>query len=387
MRYFLRTGFIVPLLFLSAVTRADEPKLDKTDLFLAGQARYETFRVPGIVVTNKGTVLVYCEARRGSRSDWADIEILLCRSTNGGKTWAPPQRIADAGKETINNAAAIIDRDSDRIHFLFCRNYHQCFYMFSDDDGATFSEPREITSSFERFREQYDWHVLATGPGHGIQLRNGRLLVPVWLSTETRHHRPSAVSVIYSDDHGETWEAGEIVCAHPDPLINPSETIAAQLSDGRVMLNIRNENRNYRRALSFSEDGATGWSPVRFDEYLYEPICMAAIINYPQEVGGDARTFLFTNPNSESNPKQHGKHDFRYRENVTVRMSRDDCKTWPVSRVLEKGISGYSDLAVGPDGTIYCIYERGGANGMAYEKLTLARFNREWVEGGAGVRD
>jgi sialidase-1 len=254
--------------------------------------------------------------------------------------------------------------------------------MSSDDDGVNFSEPREITSSFEPFRQEYAWNVLATGPGHGIQLRNGRLLVPVWLSTELKHHRPSAVSAIYSDDHGETWHAGEIVCAHPDPLINPSETIAAQLSDGRVMLNIRNENRNYRRALSFSNDGATDWTPVVFDEHLYEPICMAAIINLPEKFGGNDRTFLFTNPNSESNPKVHGKNDFRYRENVTVRLSRDDCRTWPVSRVLEEGISGYTDLAVGPEGTIYCIYERGGANGMAYDKLTLARFNREWVEGG-----
>ncbi|MEQ8785046.1 MAG: sialidase family protein [Pirellulaceae bacterium] len=367
-------------LFTAGALTAAEPMLDKTDLFTAGQAGYETFRVPGIVVTQKGTVLTYCEARRGSRSDWADIEILLCRSTNGGRTWSPPQRIADAKKETVNNAVAIVDRDSQRIHFLYCINYHRCYYMFSDDDGVTFSEPTDITAAFEPFRKHYDWHVLATGPGHGIQLRNGRLLVPVWLSTATTQHRPSAVSVIYSDDHGKTWRAGEIVCQHPEPLINPSETVAVQLSDGRVLLNIRSENREYRRALSYSQDGATGWSKVRFHDGLYEPICMAGVVHLPRPPADNNSTFVFTNPDGHENPGLHGKHNFRHRENVTVRLSFDDCETWPVSRVLEPGVSGYTDLAVGQDGTIYCVYERGGEDGFAFQKLSLARFNRAWIE-------
>ena len=359
---------------------AAEPMLDKTDLFTAGQARYETFRIPGVVITRKGTVLVYCEARRGSRSDWADIEVLLTRSENKGRTWSPPVRIADSGKDTVNNPVAIVDRETGRIHFLYCINYHRVYYMHSDDDGRTFSDPVELTSSFESLRKDYDWKVIATGPGHGIQLKNGRLLVPIWMSTELKQHRPSAVSVIYSDDHGKTWEHGEVVCRHPDPLINPSETIAAELSDGRVLLNIRSENRNYRRAISISKDGATGWSPIAFDEGLYEPICMASIARLPQPYADNDSTFLFCNPDSSSNPAFHGKHKFRHRENVTIRMSVDDCQTWPKSRVLQSGISGYSDLAVGPDGTIYCAYERGGADGFAHQHLTIARFNREWLE-------
>lgn len=370
------------MLVLPARMTAADPRLDKIDLFHSGQAGYETFRVPGIVVTREGTVLTWCEARRGSRSDWADIDILLCRSTSGGQTWSPPQRIADAGTRTVNNAVAIVERDSPRIHFLYCIDYHHCYYMVSEDDGITFSEPRDITGAFEGFRDSYDWHVLATGPGHGIQLRSGRLIVPVWLSTAAREHRPSAVSVIYSDDRGESWQAGEIVCAHPDPLINPSETVAVQLSDDRVLLNIRSENLEHLRALSYSDDGATGWSPVTFHEGLFEPICMAGILHLPQPYADNDSTFVFSNPDSRDNPAVHGRHNYRARENVTVRLSKDDCSTWPIARRLEEGISGYTDLAVGPDGTIHCIYERGGAKGFAYEKLTLARFNREWIEAG-----
>ena len=362
------------------LVRAAEPSLDRTDLFTAGQAGYETFRIPGVVVTRSGTILAYCEARRGSRSDWADIEILLTRSTNGGRTWSPPQRIADSGKDTVNNPVAIVDRVTGRIHFLYCINYHRCYYMFSDDDGANFSKPREITSDLDPLRKHYHWNVVATGPGHGIQLRNGRLLVPVWMSTELKKHRPSAVSVMFSDDHGQSWRCGEVVCQHPEPLINPSETIAAQLSDDRVLLNIRSENRNYRRALSFSEDGATRWSAVTFDEGLYEPICMAAIIQLPQPFANNNSTFVFSNPDSSENPEFHGRHKFRHREDVTIRMSTDDCRTWPVSRVLQPGVSGYSDLAVGADGTVFCLYERGGEDGFAHRHLTMARFNREWIE-------
>ena len=129
--------------------------------------------------------------------------------------------------------------------------------------------------------------------------------MPVWLSTATRQHRPSAVSVIYSDDHGATWQAGEIVCAHPEPLVNPSETVAMQLSDGRVLLNIRNENRVYRRAIAISDDGATGWTPVKFHETLYEPICMAGIVHLPQPFADNDSTFVFTNPDSQENPNFH----------------------------------------------------------------------------------
>lgn len=126
----------------------------------------------------------------------------------------------------------------------------------------------DITPTFKEFRSEYDWRVIATGPGHGIQLRNGRLLVPVWMSTGTggHGHRPSIVSVIYSDDHGRTWHRGDIVVRHTETTPNPSETAAIQLRSGRVMLNIRNESSRHRRLVSFSDDGVSNWSHPVFDE-------------------------------------------------------------------------------------------------------------------------
>jgi len=150
--------------------------------------------------------------------------------------------------------------------------------MTSTDDAATFSKPVDITGTFERCRDEYEWKVIATGPGHGTQLDNGRLIVPVWLSDGTggHAHRPSIVSVIYSDDHAKTWQRGDVVVRHPE-LKNPSETLAVQLSDGRVMLNIRNESSEHRRAVSYSNNGATGWTAPVFHNELVEPVCMGSM--------------------------------------------------------------------------------------------------------------
>lgn len=331
------------------------------DLFEGGKGGYSTYRIPGMVVTKRGVVLAYAEARTTAAGDWDNIDVVLRRSKDGGTTWTPPQLLADAGDLAANNPVAIADRNG-AVHFLHCVHYARCFYMRSADDGATFSKPVEISAVFEQFRSEYNWNVIATGPGHGIQLRNGRLLVPVWLSTGGKAHRPSAVSSIYSDDHGTTWRRGEII---PNVLTNMSETVPVELTDGRVMFNIRSEAPEHRRAVSFSKDGATGWTRPVFDEALNEPVCMGSIIRFP---GKNTSRILFANPDSLSD-----------RRNLTIRMSNDEGKTWPVSKVLDAGRSGYSDLAVGIGGTIFCLYERGSSAEHRVQFLTLAQFRLDWL--------
>jgi sialidase-1 len=391
---------------------AAEPRLEKTDLFEGGKGGHKLYRIPGIVVTVKGTVLAYCEARKHSGLDWDDIEILLRRSTDGGKTWSEPAGlprpegkllrnpavlanaelakrapVAKEGQIAFNNPVAIVDRGGP-IHFLYCVDYGRCFYLRSDDDGKMFGKPVEISKTFEQFRKDYDCKVFATGPAHGIQLKNGRLVVPVWLSTGTggNAHRPSVVATIYSDDAGKTWQRGDIVANETDPLTNPNETVLVQLSDGRVMLNIRSESKQHRRAVAFSPDGATKWTRPVFDEQLKEPICMASLCRLSEKPRQGRNRLLFANPDNLLRFGKEGKPGAtRDRQNLTVKLSYDEGKTWPVSRVLEPGLSGYSDLAVGPDGTIYCFYERGSTDGkdiFATKYLAVARFNLEWLSGG-----
>lgn len=388
---------------------AAEPRV--IDLFSAGSGGYTHYRIPGLVATPGGALLAYCEGRHDARGDWGNIDILARRSVDGGRRWDPARVLIDIREEIVNpvsaaqeiagsgsaanNPVAIADHRTGAVHFLYCAEYARCFYMRSNDDGRSFSSPRDITGTLEGLREEYPWAVIATGPGHGIQLRSGRLLVPIWLSTgEGGHaHRPSAVSTIYSDDHGESWHCGEIVVAHGElyptqsggrasvtTVVNPSETVAVELSDGRVMLNIRSESPEHRRVVSISSDGASGWSTPAFDPELFEPVCMGSIAALLAEPAG-GRLIVFANPDTRHLPRDYGDTSAP-RENLTVRLSYDDGLSWPVTRVLDPGSSGYSDLGVDESGTIHCFYERGrgeveGASVIAH--LTLASFAVDWL--------
>ncbi len=385
-----------------------KPLLEKIDLFESGKGDYALYRIPGIVVTKKGTVLAYCEARRTGKSDWDTIDILLRRSTDGGRTWLPrvkiadvpgpktknpvalAQKLANTDDVTYNNPVAFVNRDGS-VQFLFCLEYCRCFSMRSDDDGVTWTKPVEITATFEAFRSDYEWKVLATGPGHGIQLKSGRLVVPVWLSTGTggHAHRPSVTTTIFSDDNGQTWQRGEIAVPNTDEWINPNETVVVQLADGRVMLNVRSESKAHRRLVTISPDGATGWSKPRFDDALLEPICMGSIIRWSEKPASDKNRILFASPHNLARADgQETPGKSRDRKNLSIKLTYDEGQTWSINKILEPGFSAYSDLAVLPDGTALCFYERGReANAeqkkpTSYAYLTLARFNLEWLTNG-----
>ncbi len=365
--------------------------LTKTDIFTARTGGYWNYRVPGILCTTNGVILATVEARTGTGSDWDGNDILLRRSLDGGVSWQPPQLIVSHktyGPGPVSNFVLFADADGT-VHALYCHNYERVFYLRSGDDGTTFSRPVEITESLVAFRAEYTWRVIATGPGHGIQLRSGRLLVPVWMSDGSGTefgagklgHRPSEVATIYSDDGGKNWRCGEIFVHSNGRIINPSETLAVELDDGRVLCNIRSECPQNRRLIAISPDGAGRWTEPVFDDALLEPVCMASLLRLRQPDADGQGVYLFANPDNLENeltpPGRTLAHD---RKRLTAKMSADDCNTWPVSRVLEAGPSGYSDLAEAPDGSILCIYERGMLSRMTdTASVAVARFDRGWL--------
>ena len=202
---------------------AAQPLFEQVNIFEAETGGYAHYRVPAIAVSPKGTVLAFVEARKSCLRRLGHAEhhdaaqhrrrpkhgrsresSQACEGEIQQNAVAFAQDLAKPGEVTYNNIVPIVDHKNGVLHFLFCVEYARAYYMRSDDDAMTFSEPVDITSTFEKFSSEYDWKVLATGPGHGIQLENGRLVVPVWLSDGTggHAHRPSIVSVIYSDDSG-----------------------------------------------------------------------------------------------------------------------------------------------------------------------------------------
>jgi sialidase-1 len=161
--------------------------------------------------------------------------------------------------------------------------------------------------------------------------------------------------------------------------------VAAQLADVRVLFNMRSVSKANRRAISFSRDGATGWSKAVFEQQLPEPICMASIARLSEQPKGNRNRIIFANPDNLTRADGRDTPGLRRdRKNLTVKLSYDEAQTWPVSKTLEPGPSAYSDLAVGRDGTIFCFYEAAGADGSLSNsgRLTLARFNLEWLTDG-----
>ncbi|MHB1318458.1 MAG: sialidase family protein [Anaerolineae bacterium] len=355
------------------------------DLFVAGQGPYYHYRIPGLVVTPDGRVLAYGEARHG-QGDWEPSDIVMRASDDGGLTWAPMQLLAahaDYGPSCMNNPVMIPDVIAGTVHALYCHDYRLAYSRTSQDGGRSFGPPREITETFAAFRGVYPWTVLAIGPGHGIQLRCGRLIVPIWLSADAeRRHEPNRAGVITSDDHGKTWQAGALV---PDTIPSCNEAEAAQLSDGRVLLNMRNLGPARRRAVTLSETGTGPWSEPVYDESLFEPRCFGSLLAAKTPDGRPA--LFFANPDSRERLEAAGRATAS-RADLTLRVSYDDGRTWPGRLLIDAGASGYADLAMAADGRLLCLYERGrisraegGVASLALVRLALSELEAEAGDG------
>lgn len=306
--------------------------------------------------------------------------MLVKRSSDGGQTWGKQAVIWDDGPNTCGNPCPVIDRTTGTIWLLMTHNLGEDHEMEiilrqskgtrtawvckSDDDGATWSKPMDITKTAKK----PEWSWYATGPGVGIQLQHGqhagRMLIPCNHNVQPVAGQPDPSDegdhVIYSDDHGKTWALGGVV-----PSEKVSEPQIVELDDGSIMMNMRSNFWKGSRLVSLSRDGGQTWGKIWHDNALIEPACQASISRYTQRPKYKKNRILFSNPAST-----------KERVNMTVRLSYDEGKTWVVSKQIYAGKSAYSCLAVLPDMTIGLLYEKA----YPYKEITFARFSTALVE-------
>lgn len=374
---------LTAVLGVMASTGAAAPDPQRQDVFVAGRDGYHTYRIPALILTTNGTLLAFCEGRKNSRSDTGDIDLVLKRSTDGGKTWSGQQVVWDEGPNTCGNPCPVVDQQTGTIWLLLTHNpgnMHEArikelmpggtrtvWVSHSLDDGKTWSPPQDITAS----TKEPSWGWYATGPGVGIQIRQGphrgRLVIPCDHSFQAEDRSGSGLveggsHVIYSDDHGQTWRLGGVA----RPQMNESQVVELADGKGTLLLNMRTTADSKRRAQSFSRDGGQNWTTPEYVSELVEPRCQASLVRYNWPQGDEPGRLLFSNPAGIG------------RTNLTVRLSRDDAKSWPVARTLYAGPAAYSCLAVLPDKSVACLYECGRK--QPYEKITFARFPLRWLE-------
>jgi sialidase-1 len=367
----------------SALTAFAQPRVTHTDVFTAGTEGYHTFRIPAIVTAAGGSLLAFAEGRKENRSDpgGGDIDLVLKRSADGGRTWSPLRILDDPGPGwAASNPTPVLDRQRRRVWVLFNRwepghgtgsskpgtANNQTWARWSDNDGETWSEAVDLT----RAARDYDhWGAIFLGPGGAIQTRAGRLIVPAamrpdsfdfWISVGGFTGRTSLMRAyaLFSDDHGATWWRGELVRAQTD------ENQLVELADGAILMDAR-QGAGEHRWLAFSHDGGATWSdPVPGQNVT--PIC-AAIERYsfPESNGRPGR-ILWTGPAGPG------------RRRLVVRLSEDEGQTFTAERVLYGGLAAYSDIAILADGTIGVLWERGVSQG--YQYITFTRFGIDLFE-------
>lgn len=353
------------IIVCSCVSFAYSQSPQPVDLFVSGSKGVVEFRIPSMITSNTGTILAVCDARVDRTGDVPNnIDQVIRRSLDNGQTWEEIRTIVDfADQEGAADPQLIQDSGTGRIFlfYTYCpgrndvtsgpnrnRRYLSLQYIYSDDDGITWSLPLVV----EHGLKKAGWHSMWPAPGRGTQLKNGRLIVPITVSDTTHMYS----YYIYSDDNGDTWNiSGRIGTDINEPTL-------VEIDHNTLLVNARNRAGG-KRGIVLSKDGGKSWSEVLFHDELIEPGCQGSCIKYHY---GNKDILLFSNP---EHPRQ--------RVNMTVKISYDDGKTWPDKRTIYDGPSAYSCLTVMPDGEIGLLFENGKES--PYEKISFIKFPLEWL--------
>lgn len=344
---------------------AEKPWVQTVDLFVQGEAGVHSYRIPALIQTNHGTLIAVADARRDSSRDLpGHITLVIRRSFDNGRTWTPSRTLVQPADGGVGDASLLLERGRHRVWCFFAygppgvgfktsrpgtrtgSSTLQVHAIHSDDDGQNWSKPQDLTPQIK----DPVWQALFVTSGRHVQTSKGRFLLPLVVRDGAG---VVAARNAYSDDAGRTWHVGESLGPGTD------ESKAVELQNGVILQNLRD---GLTRLVGHSRDGGVTLYDLRHDPVLIDPICNAGLA---LDTHSGINVLIFTNPASH------------IREKLTVRLSFDNGRTWPDSRILFAGPAAYSTVTSLRDGTIAVLYERGDVSST--EKITFARFNLAWV--------
>lgn len=363
---------------------------EKIAVFTSGKEGHKSYRIPAIIKIPSGELLAFCEGRVHNAGDFGDINIVMKRSKDQGKTWSALQTVVDYESFQAGNPAPVVDlTDPDfpagRI-FLFYNtgNNHEnevrkgnglreVWYKTSSDGGLTWSEPVNITRQTHRpnqplvnpdYHFSEDWRSYANTPGHAMQFSSGKFKGRIFVAANHSAGDPKPAFTdyqahgFYSDDHGKTFQLSESIA-----IPGSNEAMAAELPGSRLMMNIRNQRGDIRaRIIAISKDGGAHWDTTYFDKNLPDPVCQGSILS----LGKRKNILAFCNP-----------ADTIHRNHLTLRISQDEGKSWK-NWLIEKSQPGqemshsaYSDLVELNRNALGIVYELNNYSQIVFVK-------REW---------
>lgn len=355
-------------------------------VFVSGQDGHKSYRIPAIIDLPNGHLLAFAEGRVDHAGDYGDVNIVLKISTDKGKTWGGLKTVVDYDKLQAGNPAPVVDMTDPNYPkgriFLFYNtgNNHEgevrkgnglreVWYITSTDGGSNWSEAVNITMQTHRPKQpqvnpaynfKEDWRGYANTPGHAMQFTTGKYKGRMFVAANHSEGNPKPASKdyiahgFYTDDHGKTFHISQNV-----DLEGGNENMAAELSGGRLMLNLRNQQGHVRaRYTAISDDGGQSWKDQKFDMSLPDPVCQGSLLTIGKNKGKNILAFC-------------NAADQNQRNNLTLRISKDDGQSWYKSILIYKregkgDWSAYSDIVKISKKKIGVLWEKDGYSKIVF---------------------